>query len=321
MNVVVTGAAGNIAYSIIFMIGNGDLGGERPINLVLLDIPPMAEALKGVEMEILDCSFPCVTGIKCSVDYEEAFTGADVAFLIGARPRGPGMERSDLLRLNAAIFKGQGEAIDKYASKNIKVLVVGNPANTNALITMTNAPSIARQNFCAMTRLDQNRAESQVALKCNGRSKDVKKVCIWGNHSATMYADIANATIDGKAVPEMTDQEWIEKDFLPTIQKRGAAIITARGKSSAASAAKAAVDHVKEWMFGTPEGKWSSMAVVSDGNPYGVPDDLIFSFPCICKDGKWKIVEGLSSNEFALSKIKANIDELSEEKKMAFAEA
>lgn len=321
LTVVVTGAAGNIAYSIIFMIGNGDLAGSRPINLVLLDIPPMAEALKGVEMEIVDCAFPCVAGIKCTTDYQEAFTGADVAFLIGARPRGPGMERSDLLKLNAAIFMGQGTAIDKYANKTIKVLVVGNPANTNALITMTNAPSISRRNFSAMTRLDQNRAESQIALKCGGRIKDVQKVCIWGNHSAKMFADLSNGTVKGEPVSSKTDAAWVEGELLPTIQKRGAAIITARGgKSSAASAAKAAVDHVREWMFGTPPGKWSSMGVVSDGNGYGVPDDLIFSFPCICANGEWKMVEGLSQDDNAKKQIKENIDELLDEKKMAFAQ-
>jgi len=317
LNVVITGAAGQIAYSIIFMIANGDLAGkDQLINLVLLDIPVAETALKGVEMEIVDCAFPLVNSVTCTVDYAVAFKDADVCLLIGARPRGPGMVRADLLKANAPIFSGQGKAIDQYAKKTVKVLVVGNPANTNALITMTNAPSIPRKNFTAMTRLDQNRSAGQISKKCSVSLKDVTKIAVWGNHSATMFSDISFGEVKGKPVyPDMVEEEWFKGEFLETIQKRGKSVIDARGgKSSAASAAKAAVDHVREWLLGTPEGTWSSMGVVTDGNTYGIPEDLIFSFPCICKDGEWKIVDGLKHGEYSQDKINTTKEELVTEK-------
>lgn len=317
INVVITGAAGQIAYSIIFMIANGDMAGkEQLINLVLLDIPVAENALKGVEMEITDCAFPLVNSVTCTVDYAVAFKDADVCLLIGARPRGPGMVRADLLKANAPIFSGQGKAIDTYAKKTVKVLVVGNPANTNALITMTNAPSIPRKNFTAMTRLDQNRSAGQISKKCGVSLKDVTKVAVWGNHSATMFSDISFGEVKGKPVyPDMVEEEWFKGEFLETIQKRGKSVIDARGgRSSAASAAKAAVDHVRDWLLGTPEGTWSSMGVVTDGNTYGIPEDLIFSFPCICKDGEWTIVDGLKHGEYSQDKINVTREELVTEK-------
>lgn len=319
LEVVVSGGAGNIAYAIVFMIGFGEMAGSRKINLRLLDIPQMADALKGVEMELLDCAFPYLSSITCTTDYAVAFKNVDVALLIGARPRGPGMQRADLLKANGVIFEGQGKALDKYASRNVKVLVVGNPANTNALIAMTNAPSIPRKNFTAMTRLDQNRSEGQLALKYNWDITQINKVAVWGNHSKTMYADVTHGNYAGKSLPSLVDGAWIKGDFVGTIAERGAAIIKARGKSSAASAAKAAVDHVRDWLLGTPAGKWSSMAVCSDNNSYGVPNDLIFSFPCVCKNGEWKIVDGLSHGEYSKAQIATTTTELVEEKGMALA--
>jgi malate dehydrogenase len=318
LNVTVTGAAGNIAYAILFMIGSGQMAGpNQKINLCLLDIPQCEKALVGVEMEIRDCAFPCINDITCTSDYKVAFTGCDVALLIGAKPRGPGMVRADLLRENGKIFKGQGEALNKYASASCKILVVGNPANTNALIAMTYAPNIPRKNFTAMTRLDQNRAEAQVSGKIGMDIANVNKVSIWGNHSASMFADIAHGDVGGRPLPEVVDEAWFKGEFVKTIAQRGKSIITARGKSSAASAAKAAVDHMRDWLCGTPEGKWSNMGVVSDGNSYGVPEDLIFSFPCVCRNGEWRRVEGLPHSDYAREKIAATTNELVEEKRAA----
>lgn len=317
LNVVVTGAAGNIAYAILFMIGRGNMTAPgQKINLRLLDIPAAANALKGVEMEIRDGAFSVLNSIMCTTDYKEAFSDIDVALLIGARPRSKGMERADLLKANAAIFVGQGKALNDYANPNVKVLVVGNPANTNALICMTNAPKIPRKNFTAMTRLDQNRSEGLVALKSGiADAKDVKKLCVWGNHSATMYADVNHGTACGKPIKSVVnDDEWLKGEFVKTVQQRGKAIIEARGKSSAASAANAAVDHMRDWLCGTPEGTWSSMGVCSDGNSYGIPADLIFSFPCVCKNGEWKIVDGLPMDAYSKQKVKATMEELMGEK-------
>lgn len=318
LKVVVTGAAGNIAYAILFMIGNGSMLGKQKIDLVLLDIPPMAGALEGVEMEIRDCAFAVFSSITCTTDYKVAFTGCDVALLIGAKPRGKGMVRADLLKANASIFAGQGKALDQYASRDCKILVVGNPANTNALICKANAPSLPARNFTAMTRLDQNRADSQVASKLGCDISDISKIGIWGNHSKTMYPDINCANVEGHNLAQaVSDDAWVKGDFIKVVQNRGAAIIKARSKSSAASAAKAAVDHMRDWVLGTPEGKYSNMGVITEGNSYGIPDGLVFSFPCVCKNGDWKIVEGLPLDDFAKSKIKITADELIGEREAA----
>jgi len=322
VNVVVTGAAGNIAYSIIFMIGQGAmLGPDQPINFRLLDIPQMVEKVKGVEMELRDCAFPIVHDIVSTGDYETAFKNADVCLLIGARPRGPGMERKDLLTANASIFAGQGKAINQFASRNVKVLVVGNPANTNAMIAMNNAPDIPKENFTAMTRLDQNRAVALVSERTKVPVKNVKNVIIWGNHSKTQYPDINHAFIDnnGTNTPVRTavnDNKFLDGPFLATVQDRGAAIIKARGLSSAASAANAAVDHIRSWMLGTPKGEYVSMGVCSDGS-YGVPKGLIYSFPVTCSKGTWKIVQGLKINDFSKEKMKLTAEELIAEKNEA----
>lgn len=322
VTVVVTGACGNIAYSIIFMIAKGDmLGYDQPIELRLLDIPAFSANLDGVAMEIKDCAFPLVSNIVCTTDYTTAFKDADIALLIGAKPRGPGMDRADLLKANAAIFAGQGKAINDHAKKTIKVLVVGNPANTNALIAMKNAPSIPPTAFHAMTRLDFNRANAQVAEKLNVSAEKVKNVIIWGNHSNTMYPDVSSAVVvdypnQGHVTPvaaAVNDKEWIAKTFVNTVALRGGAIIKARGKSSAASAAKAAVDHIHDWVIGTPKGEFVAMSVVSDGS-YGVPPGLIFSFPCVAQNGHYKIVQGIQLDEVAKAKIAANVKELEEEK-------
>lgn len=270
-------------------------------------------------MEIHDCAFPVYSSVMCTTDYEEAFTGADVALLIGAKPRGKGMVRADLLKANATIFEGQGKAIDKFANKDIKVLVVGNPANTNALICMTNAPSISRKNFTAMTRLDQNRSQGQIALKYGIDVSTLNKTAVWGNHSKTMYADVTYGDANGKPLTQIVDDSWFKGEFVKTVANRGAAIINARGKSSAASAAKAAVDHMRDWLLGTPEGTWSAMGVCTDGNGYGIPDDMIFSFPCVCKNGEWTIVEGLKHGEYSQQQIKATMEELIGEKKAAMS--
>jgi malate dehydrogenase len=314
VRVAVTGAAGQISYSLLFRIAAGQmLGEDQPIILQLLEITPALNALKGVAMELDDCAFPLLAGIVQTDDASVAFKDADYALLVGARPRGPGMERKDLLEANAAIFSVQGKAINAVASRDIKVLVVGNPANTNAVITQCNAPDIDPRNFTAMTRLDHNRAMTQLGQKTNTSINDITKVLIWGNHSATQYPDIHNALVDGKPAMDLIDQAWYESDFIPTVQKRGAAIIDARGASSAASAANAAINHVRTWVLGTPEGDWTSMGVYSDGS-YGIQKGLIYSFPCVCKNGDWEIVQGLEINDFSREKMSATEQELAEER-------
>ena len=314
VTVTVTGAAGQIGYALLFRIASGAmLGADQPVRLNLLDITPALDALEGVRMELEDCAFPLLAGITCSDDPNIAFADTDYALLVGARPRGPGMERKDLLEANAAIFSVQGQAMNAVASRNIKVLVVGNPANTNALIAMHNAPDIAGTQFTAMTRLDHNRAITQIAQKTGARTTDVTHMTIWGNHSATQYPDLYNTRVNGESAIELVDQTWFEDTFIPTVQQRGAAIIKARGASSAASAANAAIDHMRSWALGTAENDWTSMGVLSTG-AYGVPEGLIYSFPCACKDGVYHVVEGLEINEFSRAKMDATAQELSEER-------
>lgn len=314
VRVTVTGAAGQISYSLLFRIAAGEmLGTDQPVILQLLEITPALQALKGVAMELDDCAFPLLAGITCTDDANVAFKDTDYALLVGARPRGPGMERKDLLEANAAIFSVQGKAIDANASRDIKVLVVGNPANTNSLIAQRNAPSINPRQFTAMTRLDHNRAISQLAAKTGKTVNDVTNMTIWGNHSATQYPDLHQAKVSGAAAIDMIDQAWYEADFIPTVQQRGAAIIEARGASSAASAANAAIAHMRSWALGTAAGDWVSMGVYSDGS-YGIAEGLIYSFPCTCKDGDWSIVQGVEINDFSRAKMSATEQELCEER-------
>ena len=314
VRVTVTGAAGQISYSLLFRIAAGEmLGPNQPVILQMLEITPALDALKGVAMELEDCAFPLVVGIVCTDQADIAFKDTDYALLVGARPRGPGMERKDLLEANAAIFSAQGKAINDNASRDIKVLVVGNPANTNALITQRNAPDIDARQFTAMTRLDHNRAMSQIADKAGKTINDVKNMTIWGNHSATQYPDLHHAKVDGQLAIDMVDQSWYEDEFIPTVQQRGAAIIKARGASSAASAANAAIAHMRTWVQGTEADDWVSMGVYSDGS-YGIAEGLIYSFPCTCEAGDWKIVQGLEINEFSRGKMSATEQELTEEK-------
>ena len=314
VRVTVTGAAGQISYSLLFRIASGEmLGPNQPVILQMLEITPALEALKGVAMELEDCAFPLLAGMVCTDDAALAFKDSDYALLVGARPRGPGMERKDLLEANAAIFSAQGKALNDNASKNIKVLVVGNPANTNSLIAQRNAPDINPRQFTAMTRLDHNRAMSQIANKTGTTINDVTHMTIWGNHSATQYPDLHETKINGKPAIDMIDQAWYEADFIPTVQQRGAAIIKARGASSAASAANAAIAHMRSWAMGTAEGDWVSMGVYSDGS-YGITEGLIYSFPCVCKDGDWEIVQGLEINDFSRAKMIATQTELTEER-------
>jgi malate dehydrogenase len=314
MRVAVTGAAGQIGYSLLFRIAAGEmLGPDQPVILQLVDIPPAMKAVSGVMMELEDCAFPLLAGMESSDDPAVGFKDADVALLVGARPRGKGMLRKDLLEANGAIFTGQGKALSDVAQRDVKVLVVGNPANTNAYIAMKNAPDLDPSCFTAMVRLDQNRAMSQVATKTSRAVTDVKKITIWGNHSATQYPDLFNAQIDGKSIAALiNDQAWIENDFIPTVQQRGKAIIEARGLSSAASAANAAIDHIHDWHLGTPDDNWASMAVPSDGS-YGVPEGIIYGFPCTCSGGKWSIVQGLEIDAFSREKMDATAAELQEE--------
>ncbi|MGB5696822.1 MAG: malate dehydrogenase [Polyangiales bacterium] len=314
MRVAVTGAAGQIGYSLLFRIAAGEmLGGDQPVILHLIDIPPAMKAVSGVMMELEDCAFPLLAGMEASDDPVAGFKDVDVALLVGARPRTKGMLRKDLLEANGAIFTGQGKALSQVASREVKVLVVGNPANTNCYIAMKNAPDLDPACFSAMVRLDQNRAISQVATKTGRPVTSIKKVTIWGNHSATQYPDLFNAEIDGKSVAALIDdQAWIEKQFIPLVQQRGAAIIEARGLSSAASAANAAIDHVRDWHLGTPRGDWASMAVPSEGS-YGVPEGLVYGFPCSCSGGKWSIVQGLEINDFSRARLEATAAELQEE--------
>lgn len=314
VRVTVTGAAGQISYSLLFRIASGEmLGPNQPVILQMLEITPALEALKGVAMELEDCAFPLLAGMVCTDDAAVAFKDSDYALLVGARPRGPGMERKDLLEANAAIFSAQGKALNDNASKDIKVLVVGNPANTNALIAQRNAPAINPRQFTAMTRLDHNRAMSQIANKTGTTINDVTHMTIWGNHSATQYPDLHEAKINGQPAIDMIDQAWYEADFIPTVQQRGAAIIAARGASSAASAANAAIAHMRSWAMGTAASDWVSMGVYSDGS-YGIAEGLIYSFPCVCKDGDWEIVQGLEINNFSRAKMTATEQELTEER-------
>lgn len=314
VRVTVTGAAGQISYSLLFRIAAGEmLGSDQPVILQMLEITPALEALKGVAMELEDCAFPLLADMVCTDDAAVAFKDTDYALLVGARPRGPGMERKDLLEANAAIFSAQGKAINDNASKDIKVLVVGNPANTNSLIAQRNAPDINPRQFTAMTRLDHNRALSQIAAKTGTTINDVTHMTIWGNHSATQYPDIHQAKVNGQSAIDMVDQDWYENTFIPVVQQRGAAIIAARGASSAASAANAAIAHMRSWALGTAEGDWVSMGVYSDGS-YGITKGLIYSFPCVCKDGDWEIVQGLEINDFSRAKMSATEQELTEER-------
>ncbi len=315
VRVAVTGAAGQIGYSLLFRIASGSmLGPDTPVILQLLEVTPALGALGGVKMELDDCAFPLLAGVVCTDDANVAFGDADVALLVGAMPRKAGMERADLLTANGGIFKPQGKALSASAKKDIKILVVGNPANTNALIAQQNAPDLDPGRFTAMTRLDHNRAISQLAQRTGTTVNDVTNMTIWGNHSVTQFADLYHAKVGGKnAYDAVNDHAWYADTYLPTVAKRGAAIIEARGASSAASAANAAVDHIRSWSLGTPEGDWVSMAVVSDGS-YGVPEGLVSSFPCVCKDGKYSIVQGLDINEFSRGKIDASTAELGEER-------
>ncbi|HEX2603156.1 MAG TPA: malate dehydrogenase [Oxalicibacterium sp.] len=316
MRVAVTGAAGQIGYSLLFRIANGDmLGKDQPVILQLLEIADekAQKALKGVMMEIDDCAFPLLAGMTAHSDATTAFKDADVALLVGARPRGPGMERKDLLEANAQIFTVQGKALDAVASRNVKVLVVGNPANTNAYIAMKSAPNLPAKNFTAMLRLDHNRALSQIAAKTGKPVSSIEKLCVWGNHSPTMYPDYRFATVDGQSVKSMiNDEVWNKDVFLPTVGKRGAAIIDARGLSSAASAANAAIDHVRDWVLGT-NGKWTTMGIPSDGS-YGIPKDTIFGFPVTTENGEYKIVQGLEIDAFSQQRIDLTLKELVEER-------
>ena len=314
VRVAVTGAAGQIGYSLVFRIASGDLLGEdQPVVLSLLEITPALPALNGVVMELLDCACPLLAGVVVTDDANAAFHGVNYALLVGSRPRTKGMERKELLEANGAIFTAQGKALAAAAAEDVRVLVVGNPANTNCLIAMNNAASIPRERFTAMTRLDHNRARAQLAAKVARPVESVTRMTIWGNHSATQYPDVFHAEVDGKPAASLVDQAWIEKEFIPAVQQRGAAVIEARGSSSAASAANAALDHVRDWALGTPAGDWVSMAVPSDGS-YGVPEGLISGFPCTTKDGVWSIVPGLDIDEFSRTRIDASVAELGEER-------
>ena len=314
VRVTVTGAAGQISYALLFRIASGAmLGQDQPVILQLLEITPAMGALEGVVMELNDCAFPLLKDVITSDDPEVAFKDSDYALLVGARPRGPGMERKDLLEANAAIFSVQGKAMNKVASRDIKVLVVGNPANTNALIASANAPDLDPGQFTAMMRLDHNRSLSQLAEKTGSHTTTIKRMTVWGNHSNTQYPDITNATVDGKPASELVDQTWLEDEFIPTVQERGAAIIKARGASSAASAAAAAIDHMRTWALGTADGDWVSMGIPSDGS-YDIEPGIMFSYPVTCKDGQYAIVQGLEISEFSRSRMDVTENELREER-------
>jgi malate dehydrogenase len=314
MNVAITGAAGQIGYALAFRVASGAmLGADQPINLHLLEITPALPTLGGVVMELNDCAFPTLNKIVASDDAQVAFRDCHVALLVGARPRGAGMERKDLLLANAQIFSAQGKALNAVADRKLRVLVVGNPANTNALIASHNAPDLDRRNFTAMTRLDHNRALSQLAEKTGTHVNDIKRLTIWGNHSATQYPDISHALVKGKAASGLVEQKWLEEYFIPTVQQRGAAVIKARGSSSAASAASAAIDHVRTWVLGTAEGDWTSMAVAADGS-YGIREGVIYSYPVTCKGGDYQIVQGLGIDDFSRARMGATESELREER-------
>jgi malate dehydrogenase len=315
VRVAVTGAAGQIGYSLLFRIASGSmLGPDTPVALQLLEITPALGALNGVKMELDDCAFPLLHEIVCTDDADVAFGDVDVALLVGAMPRKAGMERADLLSANGGIFQPQGQALSRSAKRDVKILVVGNPANTNALIAMSNAKDLDPGRFTAMTRLDHNRAVTQIAQKLDAQVTDVKRMTIWGNHSTTQYPDLFHCEVGGRnAYEAVGDHEWVDQTFIPTVAKRGAAIIDARGASSAASAANAAVDHVRSWTLGTADGDWVSMAIPSDGS-YGVPEGIISSFPCVCRDGKYEIVQGLDIDDYSRAKIDASADELVSER-------
>jgi malate dehydrogenase len=317
VNVTVTGAAGQIGYALLFRIAAGEmLGRDTPVHLHLLEIPAAVKAAEGTAMELDDCAFPLLSGIDIHDDPNAAFEGCNVALLVGARPRSKGMERSDLLEANGGIFKPQGEALNGHAADDVKVLVVGNPANTNALIAMSHAPDVPRERFTAMVRLDHNRALAQLAKRLDVSVSDIENMTVWGNHSPSMYPDLVNAKVKGRrAWDAVGDEAWIVDEFIPTVGKRGAAIIEARGASSAASAANAAIDHVRDWSLGTAGDDWVSMAVASDGS-YGVEEGLISGFPCRCREGEWSIVEGLEVNDFSRRRIDATVDELRGERDM-----
>jgi len=313
--VTVTGAAGQIGYALLFRIASGQmLGPDTKVHLSLLEIPAAVKAAEGTAMELDDCAFPLLEQITITDDPKEAFDGANIGLLVGARPRGPGMERADLLEANGGIFKPQGEAINAGAADDIKVLVVGNPANTNALIAASAAPDVPKERFTAMMRLDHNRAIAQLANKLGRSVSDIKRMTVWGNHSATQYPDIGNALVDGAPAPAQVDDEvWVREEFIPRVAKRGAEVIDARGASSAASAANAAIDHVRDWVLGTPDGDWVSMGIPSDGS-YGVPEGIIAGFPVTCSGGEYSIVQGLEIDDFSREKIDANANELMEER-------
>jgi len=314
VRVTITGAAGQIGYQLAFRIASGQmLGSDQPVILQLLEIPPALPALHGVVMELDDCAFPTLAGVVATDDPNTAFKDSDYALLVGARPRGPGMERKDLLQANAAIFSVQGKAINEHANADIRVLVVGNPANTNALIASSNAPDIDPRNFTAMTRLDHNRAKAQLATKTTSHVNDIRCMTIWGNHSATQYPDISHASVGGNAVTDLVDQAWLVDEFIPIVQQRGAAIIQARGASSAASAASAAIDHMHDWALGTADDDWVSMAVPADGS-YGIEPGITYSFPVRCRDGRYDVVEGLSIDDFSRNRMDITETELREER-------
>ena len=312
--VTITGAAGQIGYALAFRVASGQmLGKDRPVNLQLLEITPALPSLTGVVMELADCAFPTLNRIVATDDAKAAFKDCDYAMLVGARPRGPGMERKDLLLANAQIFSAQGRAMNESASRDVRVLVVGNPANTNALIAASNAPDIERQNFTAMMRLDHNRALGQLAAKTGTHATDIRRMIVWGNHSATQHPDISHCTVGGKPAKSLVDVAWYRDEFIPTVQQRGAAVIKARGSSSAASAASAAIDHMRDWALGTPDGDWVSMAVPADGS-YGIGEGVIYSYPVTCKDGRYAVVQGLAVDEFSRERMDATHRELLEER-------
>jgi malate dehydrogenase len=314
LNVAITGAAGQIGYALAFRVASGAmLGPDQPVNLHLLEITPALPTLQGVVMELNDCAFPTLNKVVATDDARVAFKDCHAALLVGARPRGPGMERKDLLLANAQIFSAQGKALNDVAARDIRVLVVGNPANTNALIAMKNAPSLKPQSFTAMTRLDHNRALSQLAEKTGNHVNDIQKMIIWGNHSATQYPDINHCFVKGQPARSLVDADWIEKTFIPTVQQRGAAIIKARGASSAASAGSAAIDHIRDWFRGSAQGDWVSMGIPSDGS-YGIPEGVIYSYPVVCRGGQYEIVQGLAIDEFSRKRMDATHQELLEER-------
>lgn len=313
-HVTITGAAGQISYSLIFRIARGDmLGMDQPVILQLLEIPPAMPALQGVVMELMDCAFPLLAGVVATDNPNVAFKDCDYALLVGARPRGPGMERADLLKVNADIFSVQGKALDQNANRDVKVLVVGNPANTNALITLKNAPNLNPRNITAMMRLDHNRSLSQLAAKLGGHTTQIEKMVVWGNHSATQYPDISYATMNGQSIKDKVDNDWYVNTFIPVVQQRGAAIIKARGASSAASAASAAIDHMRDWALGS-NGQWVSMGVFSAANTYGIDKDIIYSFPIVCENGQWREIEGLEISDFSRERMQVTEKELLDEK-------